>query len=172
MYNFMTQDEVKSMINRAVRELAPFGNIRFSDGVLDFTATVLDDFIAASIEVENLRQDLIDVRDEMLESAQSEIDNCWDYYNARDEKIRKFDALARAWSIIIGEDKELTFTSGTYGVAFTLRTSGLSVERIKEIWEDCKKNHLGYDGPVSCFFTQMQNGGFKPKMMRIDETFD
>ena len=185
MYNFMTQEEIESMIKRAVRELAPFGRIRFSDGVLHFTASYMGGFISASIEVENLRQDLIDVRNEMLEAAKGAMDSCGeleamadkihnfdDLVRAQAEKNREFDALARAWSIIIGEDKELHFVSGTWGVAFTLRTSGLSVERIKSIWEDCKKNYLGYNNPVDCFFTRMQSGGFKPKMLRIDETFD
>lgn len=186
MYNFMTQEEIESMINRAVRELSPFGNIRFSDGVLHFASSYMGGFISASIEVENLRQDLIDVRDEMLEAAKGAMDSCGeleamaekihnfdDLVRAQAEKNREFDALARAWSIIIGEDMTRTFVLKDAGrmVAITLHTAGLSVERIKEIWRDCKENHLGYHDAIDDFYEKMKNGGCSPCILKIDESF-
>lgn len=186
MYNFMTQEETTDMINRAVRELAPFGNIRFSNGVLHFTASYMGGFISASIEVENLRQDLIDVRTEMLEAAKDAMDsgreieamaekihNFDDLVRAQAEKNREFDALARAWSIVIGEDLTRTIELKDAGrtVAITLHTAGLSVERIKEIWRDCKENHLGYHDAIDSFYEKMKNGGCRPCVLRIDESF-
>ena len=168
---FLTYEEISAMAERAVKVLAPFAKCKWDDGVLHFTS----DTISMPIPAVDLRKTLIGIRDEMLDDAEDERDAYSDDIGPARwlEADKKISALAEAWDTVIGEDTKRTFEArnGEKMVAITLHTAGLSVERIKEIWRDCR-NYLDFEEAVEWFYGKMQNGYCRPHLIKIDDSLE